>query len=90
MLGRIIQILTRVDSIINDTLLPRLFPNHLLNAYIFRELITPFPLSALAKCSPSYIMVNYSGVLRRTCLYNDRVYISIINEIFNESSKFRM
>jgi len=28
--------------------------------------------------------------LRRTCLYYDRVYISIINEIFNESSKFRM
>jgi len=31
---------------------------------------------------------HYSFISRRTCLYYDRVYTSIINEIFIESSKY--
>jgi len=54
----------------------RLSPNRLLNAYAFRKLIAPFPLSALTKCSPCITLPNYDspGVLRRTYLYYDRLY----------------
>jgi len=48
-------------------------------------------IPALAKCSSSCVTLSkrYSGVSRRICLYYDRVYISI-NEIFIESSKYRI
>jgi len=61
----------------------------LLNAYAFRELMAPFPLPALAKCNSSCVHHAAQNTIIPASpngpAYYDRVYTSIINEIFTES-----